>query len=116
MWNAWTMKRIIAAAGIALLGLAPAAAGRSATPSVSIVTSSPLVVAGAHFRSHERVTITAANTTRSVRTTALGAFRASFSPMTVDRCSAVRIVAVGAFGDRAVFARTHVMCAPAMPG
>lgn len=62
------MKRI----GITLVILAAIAPGASAfnrtTPTLKIVTRTPLVVSGTHFRAAERVTIKAAAITRVVRT------------------------------------------------
>ena len=48
------------------------AAASAAVPRLTIATSSPLVVAGTHFKANERVVVTFRETTRQVRATALG--------------------------------------------
>ena len=100
---------------VSLVVLAAIALGASAssrtTPTLRIVTRTPLVVSGLHFRAAERVTIKTAGVTRVVRTTPLGIFRADFGTMPTDRCS-FQITALGARGDHAMLA-ARAMCAPA---
>ena len=102
--------RILAAAALAA-ALGPVAGAWNGTPAIRLVTSSPLVVAGTHFRPAQRVTVSAGTARRSVRVTSAGTFRADFGSIPVDRCS-TRIVAVGANGERAAI-RPLPMCAPA---
>jgi len=104
------------AAVVAVLGVAvPTVAGGSPKPSVRIVTTSPLVVGGTHFRAHERVRVTASpGGTRRVTARADGSFRAAFRGA-VDRCVGLSVTAVGARGDRAELALKFPQraCAPA---
>ena len=99
---------------VAMIGaLAPGAAALGGSPSLQIVTRSPLVVAGTHFRAAELVTVKAAGTSRVVRTSRTGAFRANLGTVTGDRCS-LSVVAVGVRGERvALPLALHAMCAPA---
>jgi hypothetical protein len=104
------MRRIVIVVAAAAAVVPSASAG---VPRIAIAKSNPLVVAGSHFKSRERVTVTFGESTRHVRATALGSFQASFDGVVVDRCTGWRIVAAGALGDRAVLVQSHAMCAPA---
>ena len=107
------MRRILFITVVAA-ALAPAAASAASTaPRLTIATSSPLVVTGAHFMPHELVTVTFASQVRRVRATALGSFRAGFGAVAYDRCSGFQIIATGARGDRAMLVRPRPLCAPA---
>ena len=108
------MKRAVIAAVAAAVVVVPSAS--AAAPRLVIAKSSPLVVAGSHFKAGERVTVSFGQSTRQVRATRLGSFQASFAGVAFDRCSGWRIVAVGALGDRAVLVQSRVMCAPASTG
>jgi hypothetical protein len=69
-----------------------------------VLATRPLVVQGTHFRAHERVRLTAGTTatvTRTVRTTASGAFSVRFASVSIGRCETATVQAVGALGDRA---------------
>jgi len=103
--------RYVLVAALAAVLVVPAAS--AAAPRIVLVKSSPLVVAGSHFKPRERVTVTLGQTTRQVRATTLGSFQASFGGIVLDRCSAWSVAAVGALGDRAVLLRPRAMCAPA---
>jgi hypothetical protein len=105
------MGRIVVISAL-LLVLAPAAAA-TATPSLRIVTTTPLVVKGVNFQPGERVTVRVGTAKVVVRASVAGTFRVSLGAPLVDRCSA-GIVAAGARGDQAgLFLRA--MCAPASP-
>jgi hypothetical protein len=106
------MKRI--AIGLivtaALAGTAAAATG----PTLKIVTRTPLVVAGTHFRAGERVKLVVAGSTFVVRTTNLGTFTANLGAPLADRCSAGAVTALGV--KESVTLRLPLpMCAPASP-
>jgi hypothetical protein len=103
------MRRIALIACLAAL-VVPAA-GAVAAPELRVVTRTPLVVSGTHFRSHERVTVMSGTAKAVVRTGPAGSFRANLGSVLADRCS-YGIVAVGARGDRAVLP-VRAMCAPA---
>ena len=105
------MRRIVLAGAALVAALAPAATAASTTPAIRLVTQTPLVVAGSHFKPIERVTVSAGSIRHIVRTTAAGTFRAEFGQVSFDRCS-TRVVAVGARGDRAVLPGKP-MCPPA---
>jgi hypothetical protein len=95
-----------------LVAFLPAAAPAvAAPPSLSVVARAPLVVHGAGFAARERVTLVAAGRRLSLRASRSGAFSATLP--TLDRCSAGRVIAVGASGDRAALRIPPVECAPA---
>jgi hypothetical protein len=73
-------------------------------PHLRVVDAHPLTLKGAHFPAHERVRLTATATeteTRTVRTKRDGSFTVQFDSVSVGRCSALAVQAVGARGDRA---------------
>jgi hypothetical protein len=105
------MRRIALALSALVATLAPAAGAWNGTPTIRLVTTTPLVVAGSHFRPAQRVTVTAGTAKRIVRTTSAGLFRADLGAVAFDRCSTA-IVAVGVRGDRAAIP-ARAMCAPA---
>ena len=106
------MSRILLIA-VVVVATATATAGAFAEPSLRIVTRSPLVVSGVHFRSGERITVSAGQAKVVVRAGAAGAFRANLGTPLVDRCSQ-QVVAIGARGDRAqLIMAARAMCAPA---
>jgi hypothetical protein len=85
----------------------------AATPSLRLVTRSPLVVKGAHFHSGERVTLKLGDAKLVVRAGVTGAFQANLGSLIPDRCS-FAIVAAGARGDQAVVL-LRTACPPASP-
>ena len=101
------MKATASLAAAALLAAVGAAAGESsstASPTLRLLDRAPLTVRGQSFRARERVRITAtgdATATRIVRASVAGAFTVVFTGATVDRCSAVRVAALGAGGSHA---------------
>jgi hypothetical protein len=99
-------RLLIGVAALALLtfstGFADGKSG-SAGPTVRIVQTSPLVVAGQRFRPVERIVIRvyvpSATRTRTMRTTRQGTFVASFSSVSVHRCNGgVSVVVTTASG------------------
>jgi hypothetical protein len=103
------MRRIVLIASIA--AVAAPAAGAVTAPSVRVVTRTPLVVAGAHFRAHERVSVTSGTAKAVVQTGVAGTFRVNLGSVLADRCS-FRVVAVGARGEHVVLP-VRYECAPA---
>jgi len=95
------MRRTALTTAVLVAALAPTATAATARPALRVLTHSPLLVAGSHFRPAERVTVVAGGRRIVVRTTAAGLFRASFGQIAYDRCS-MGIAAFGARGDRAV--------------
>ena len=92
---------LAAAAAVALVS--PAAGGRP-HPVLRLAHGQPLVIAGAHFASRERVTVTVHARQpylRRVLTRADGSFSASFGVVPTARCAGLMADAVGAAGDRA---------------
>jgi len=105
------VRRIVLISAL-LLVLAPVAAA-AASPSLRLVTTTPLVVKGAYFHPGERVIVRFGATKIVVRAGVTGTFRASLGAPLADRCSS-GIVAAGTRGDQAaLFLRA--MCAPASP-
>jgi len=106
------MRRIVLISAL-LLVLVPAASA-TATPSLRLVTTTPLVVKGVNFHPGERVTVRVGTAKVVVRAGVAGTFRVNLGAPLVDRCSS-GIVAAGAGGDQAaLFLRA--LCAPASPG
>lgn len=97
--------------------LPPLAAAQSRHPSLTITSRSPLVVRGTAFRPREavRVTVYAGGQTKivNVRATRTGTFVAT-ADVPVDRCSGLRIVAVGKLGSRVVAHLPQLACMPAV--
>ena len=105
------MRRIVVTSAL-VLALAPVA-GAAATPSLRLVTRTPLVVKGVNFHPGERVTVRVGDAKVVVRAGVAGTFRVNLGAPLVDRCSS-GIIAAGARGDQAaLFLRA--MCAPASP-
>lgn len=78
--------------------------GTRAKPQLKVLATRPLVVQGTHFQAGERVRVTAKTSgaaTRTVRATAAGSFKATFSSVSVGRCEGATITAVGVARDRA---------------
>lgn len=89
------------AIGVAGIGNA---SGKAAKPSLRLMTRQPLVVQGQHFGSRERVRVRVsgdASASRSVRATEAGSFGVRFADIAVDRCSVIRVVAIGGSGRQA---------------
>jgi hypothetical protein len=108
------MRRI--AIGLTL-GVAFAGTAAAATqPTIKIVTRTPLVVSGTHFRASERLKLVVGGSTFVVHTTRLGTFQANLGAPLADRCSA-QVTAVGLNGESATLRLpVRTMCAPARPG
>ena len=101
---------------LALVTVSSARAATTAPPTLQIARLTPLVVAGSHFRSHERVRVSAAvspevRATRVATASAAGSFRVGFGDLATDRCTGVRVVAVGASGSRAAL-KAAPQCPP----
>ena len=101
----------VAAIGVTVvlaLSALPADSGTKRHASLRVTRTTPLTVAGSSFKSRERVRVTAtvagSASTRAVRASRRGALSATFSTA-ADRCSSVRIVAVGNAGSRAIIKR-----------
>jgi hypothetical protein len=106
------VKRSLLALIVLLAAAAPAAA--ASRPALHLVSRVPVVVRGAGFRHHERVTVTYAGRRVRVSTTSTGRFTARF-PLG-DRCSSGRVIAVGHAGERAILYIPPALCPPAAPG
>ena len=102
---------LVSATAFAAASARPSAT--SARPSLSVAALSPIVVYGRHFVAHERVRITtsteAAVTTRA---NSAGAFRATLGRTPIDRCTGLRIRAVGSHGSIAVLKLPLPACLP----
>jgi hypothetical protein len=113
------MKPALAALACSALALSAPAIAAGPPPSLHLVTTEPLTVRGAHFRSHERVRVTehvnTAKRTLIVRASATGAFRVVFSPpYSVDPCvESLRVTAVGGRGSNAALKFPQRACPPA---
>jgi hypothetical protein len=97
------VKRILAIAILAVLAAGSAQAAR-APAMVRIVSQGPLVVRGAHFRSKERVRVTAVasnSLARTVVATRTGSFTVEFQALERDRCSGLSVRARGSQGTEA---------------
>src|SRR5437870_13495042 len=90
---------VVAVAAASALGCA-ASTGSGGHATLRLVSSSPLTVRGVHFRSHERVRVTAG--ARTVRATAgsNGGFVVTIRG--ADRCNVTRLLARGSAGSYVV--------------
>lgn len=101
-------------------------AGTSGKAILRLVDRDPLTVQGRGFKPRERVQVVASvpdsaqktavaeMVRKTIRATATGSFRIVFSEISVDRCSLVRVIAVGARGSRAELkVLPSPMCTPA---
>ena len=96
---------LAAVAATALVASGPTAARPDVKPSLRVVTFAPLTVRGAGFAPREVVRVEvswAATGRRRVVAGATGAFAARFEGIRTTHCEAVRVVAVGSRGSRAV--------------
>lgn len=106
---------------LAALSVAALPAWASLHPSISFVSSSPLMLQGTHFAGRERVRVTfqaKSTTVLTVRTSRAGAFVVSApSGFTLDQCGSIAITvsAAGVHGDSALLRRPPRLCAPAAP-
>jgi hypothetical protein len=112
------MKLSFSALACSALALAAPALAASPAASLRLVTTEPLTVRGAHFRSHERVRVTEhvnkARRSKVVRASATGAFRVVFSPpYSVDPCvESLLVTAVGGRGSDAALKFPQRACPP----
>ena len=86
------------------VALASPAAAVGPAPVLRLTHGQPLVIAGAHFASRERVTVTVRARQpylRRVVSRADGSFTVSFGVVSAARCAGLMVNAVGASGDRA---------------
>jgi hypothetical protein len=113
------VRGVLAAVLVAAV-LAGGAAGAQTRATLRVVALSPVAVHGAGFHAGERVhvwvTLGGTNSVRVVRTTAAGAFTATFAAAPAyDPCNALLIArATGALGDAAVLKLPERAC-PASP-
>jgi hypothetical protein len=111
------MRRSIVVAA-ALVSLLPASAGAESLagkPALRLVSTSPLKIRGLRFVPKERVRVMvleAGSATKRVRADKRGTFVASFNETSVDRCSALSVLAVGSRGSRAEWKRPGPLCPP----
>jgi hypothetical protein len=109
------VRAALAAVALAsLLAAGPAGAGSGA--SLRLTGRAPVAVAGSGFAAGARVHVVlrAAGTSRSRHARASGgSFRVRFVHAALDRCTAWRVVATDAAGDRVVLrSRALPQCAP----
>jgi hypothetical protein len=101
--TAIALAAVVAAALVLVVSAVGTGAGSSQRPSLRFAQTVPLHIAGSHFRARERVRVTAivsvVSSTRRVRASGKGSFVAVFA-IGADRCSEVRVVAVGSGGSR----------------
>jgi hypothetical protein len=116
-----TAQLVATALLVAVIAIAAAGAGTTAeqrSPALQVADRQPLVVQGVRFKSRERVRVTVSaedeRATRRVRASTRGAFSASFTPMTLDRCSDLLASAIGSAGSRAALRlKAQPQCPPA---
>ena len=109
-----SMKVALAAAALAAAVFAGSAAAK---PTLRLVATSPTKVSGTHFKAQERVRVVfdlgAQRFVKFVRASRAGAFTASASDASFDRCGAsVQIRAVGAISGAATVKLQLPDCAP----
>ncbi|MGH3109806.1 MAG: hypothetical protein ACRDQT_02665 [Gaiellaceae bacterium] len=112
-----TLVALALACGLIVAASPSARTVASARASLEIASVDPLRIAGAGFRSHERVRVTAwvdrRRTTARARAGRRGAFQLRIARSTGGMCrSSVTIVAVGNRGSRTTVALANVTCVP----
>jgi hypothetical protein len=92
----------------------------SSQASLRVADRSPLKLAGRGFEADERVRIrvqvAGERTTRRVRASESGGFRAAFSGLHLEPCTAMTATATGGSGSRAKVTRVRRGCPPMRPG
>jgi hypothetical protein len=113
-WGILGAVRVFAVVAIVAGILAGVSAAAGSRPSIRIVQSRPLVVAGSHFRAGERVKVVAHLTRTIVRHVVArhGSFRVNLGMVPVSKCEGIRIVAVGSRGSRATLKIPRSGCIP----
>lgn len=112
------MRRIAAITIALALTLMAVGAGGSSTskrPVLKLAQNAPLLVKATGFKSAEQVRvrlIAPKPAAKRVSATATGTFAVTFQDVSIDRCSSLSIVAVGARGSRASLKRADVECPP----
>ena len=108
---------------ITLLVVVPAGAGSGsslrAKPALKLVSMQPLTVRGLRFDRTERVLVRVLapkRATKRVSATRAGTFVARFTSVSLDRCSALMVVAVGSKGARASLKGPQPVCPPSLRG
>lgn len=84
-------------------------------PALRVLDRHPLRVQGSHFKARERLTVTVTAAEKRVRhsvATASGRFNATFGDVTITRCEAFTIRAVGNRGSAAFLKRMAPACLP----
>ena len=89
------------------------AAARTARPTLSLESTRPLVVVGAHFFAHEWVRVTALSETSRVRAKANGSFVVTFPRLMLDRCTGLVVRAAGTHRTLAERKLPRPACMPA---
>jgi hypothetical protein len=109
---------ILVAATLALAGSAGATRPSDKRPLLRLTDAQPVELSGQRFRAAERVRVTVVTATtrrsRLLRASRAGAFVTTFSELSVDRCSGLSAVAVGAGGSRATFKLIPLGCPPSL--
>jgi hypothetical protein len=102
---------------VALVAVGCGAAPAKFAPHVSVPHRRPVVVQGAHFRAHERVTVTFA-TDRMVRRTVTanlnGVFSLRFPGIYLRDCDGLAVIAAGNRGSHATL-KTLSQCSTSVP-
>jgi hypothetical protein len=112
-----TISVIVVALALVFVGAGSGAAPTSSAgrPALRLVRPAPLELRATGFRSGELVrlrVLAPKPASRRASANAAGAFSASFPAVSIDRCSVLAIVAVGARGSRASLKRPAVYCPP----
>jgi hypothetical protein len=104
---------VLAVSASAMGGARDAAAPNRAT--LRLVDRAPLKLLGKGFQARERVRVTVSvrrRTAKRVIASPAGTFVVAFADVSVDRCSGLTAVAVGARGSRASLKLPQPQCPP----
>jgi hypothetical protein len=107
---------LLLSAAAAATGCATAASsGRAdaSRPSVNLVALAPVIVRGAGFKSHERVTVSVLAGRRRRKTitaNAAGRFQLAFTTLRLDACAGISISALGNRGSRVDYRLSPGLC------
>jgi hypothetical protein len=114
MRRAVVITLVLGVAAVAVTSAAPQSGGTATRPALGLVRSSPITLRGTHFRSGERVRISATSGRSAVKQTTAGPtglFVVRFA-ISYNRCNGLMVFARGAKGSLATLKRPMLQCRP----
>jgi hypothetical protein len=114
MRRAVVITLVLGAAAVAVAAAAPTGRGTETRPALRLVQSAPIALRGTHFRSGERVRISATSGRSAVKLATAGPTGTFVVRFTIrySRCNGLMVVARGAKGSFAMLKRPMLQCRP----